>query len=205
MTEMPLLVFTLIEQTTVGAFATLAVLHFMGKVKAGKTSFVISAALAVLAVLGMVASLMHLGQPGRAFNALAGIGSSPLSHEILFFGLFVACVAVYAILAKMEKDAVAKIVGGIGAACGLLAVVFTSVCYMMPGVPAWDSPLTPIQFFLTVAACGIPLCLALEATLEGAVAKKKNLWWGVFAGLLVTQVAMRWFFYSDIVTLVASM
>ena len=83
MTEMPLLVFTLIEQTTVGAFATLIALSFMGKMKAGKTSFVISAALAVLAVLGMVASMTHLGQPLRALNVLSGIGSSPLSLSLI--------------------------------------------------------------------------------------------------------------------------
>lgn len=203
MTEMPLLIFTLIEQTTVGAFATLVIMHFMGKAKVGKTSFVTAAVLFVLAVVGMAASMAHLGQPTRALNVLSGVGSSPLSHEIIFFGAFVVMVTVYAFLAKAEKDGPAKIVGGIGAACGLIAVVFTGICYMMPGVPAWDSLLTPAQFFLTVIACGIPLCLALIATLDGAESKKKLLWWGVFGGLLVTQIAMRYLFFSDIILLIS--
>ncbi len=203
MTEMPLLIFTLIEQMTVGAFATLVVMQFMGKAKAGKTSFVAAAVLCVLALVGMAASMAHLGQPTRALNVLSGVGSSPLSHEIIFFGAFVAMMAVYAFLAKAEKEGPAKIVGCLGAACGLLAVVFTSICYMMPGVPAWDSLLTPAQFILTMVACGVPLCLALVASLDGADSKKKMLWWGVFAGLLLTQGAMRYFFFSDIVVLVA--
>lgn len=203
MTEMPLLIFTLIEQTTVGAFAALVIMHFMGKAKVGKTAFVTAAVLFVLAVAGMAASMAHLGQPLRAMGALRGVGSSPLSHEILFFGAFVVMVAAYAFLAKAEKDGPAKIVGGIGAVCGLIAVIFTGICYMMPGVPAWDSLLTPAQFFLTVVACGVPLYLALTASLEGADSKKKMLWWGVFAGLLLTQIAMRYFFFSDIVLLIS--
>lgn len=203
MTEMPLLIFTLIEQTTVGAFAALVIMHFMGKAKVGKTSFVTAAVLFVLAIAGMAASMAHLGQPLRAMGVLRGVGSSPLSHEIIFFGAFVVMVAAYAFLAKAEKDGPAKIVGGIGAACGLLAVIFTSICYMMPGVPAWDSLLTPAQFFLTVVACGVPLCLALTASLDGADTKKKMLWWGAFAGLLLTQIVMRYLFFSDIVLLIS--
>ena len=114
MTEMPLLIFTLIEQTTVGAFAAMVIMHFMGKAKVGKTAFVTAAVLFVLAVAGMAASMAHLGQPLRALGALRGVGSSPLSHEILFFGAFVVMVAAYAFLAKAEKDGPAKIVGGIG-------------------------------------------------------------------------------------------
>lgn len=214
MTEMPLLIFTLIEQMTVGAFATLVVMHFMGKAKADKATFVIAIVLLVLAVLGMAASMTHLGQPLRAMNVLRGVGSSPLSHEIIFFGGFVALVAVYAVLAKLGKEGPAKVVGLVGAACGVLAIVFTSICYMTPGVPAWNSIMTPAQFVLTVVACGIPLYLALAATFGGADAetdagagakagsKKKLMWWGVFAGLLLTQIAMRYFFFSDIALLV---
>lgn len=203
MTEMPLLVFTLIEQMTVGAFVTLAAMLLMGKAKVGKPAFMTGAVLAVLAVAGMCASLAHLGQPARALNVLQGVGSSPLSHEVLAFGLFVVCAIVFAVLAKLEKAGAAKAVAVVGAVCGLAAVIFTCLCYLLPGVPAWNSVLTPAQFILTVVACGVPLYLALAATFGGSDAegasKKKLTWWGVFAVLLIIQIAMRWMFFGDIV------
>lgn len=208
MTEMPLLVFTLIEQTTVGAFATLAVMLLIGKVKAGKEIFATSVVIAVLAVIGMLVSMAHLGQPLRALNVLAGVGTSPLSHEIVFFGAFVVFIIIYAVLAKFEKTLAAKVVATTGAVLGLVAVAFTSICYMMPGVPAWDSALTPAQFFLTVAACGIPLFFALNATFGSAsprATRTQLIWWGAFVVLLASQIVMRWLFFSDIVVLVATM
>ncbi len=201
MNEMPLLVFTILEQTAVGAFVALVAMRLAGKTdrsvgfKAGMTLF-------ALVVVGMIASLFHLGQPMRAMNVLAGIGSSWLSREILFIGLFAVCALVWALLEKFDKAGAAKAFGVIGAVFGIAAVVSTAAAYMLPGVPAWDSALTPAQFVLTAVVCGIPLYGALSAAFTGS--KKAAVWWVVFAVLLLTQIAMRYVFFSDIVLLIDS-
>ncbi len=199
MEEMPLLIFTLIEQTTVGAFVALVVMHFARKTEK-QDAFKIGIILFALVVIGMIASLFHLGQPMRAMNVMAGLGVSWLSREILFVGLFAVCLLAYALLEKFGKEGAAKAVGVIGALCGIGAVVSTGLAYMLPGVPAWDSIATPLQFILTAVVCGIPLYGALGASFGGS--KKAAAWWIAFVVLLITQIAMRYFFYSDIVLLI---
>lgn len=199
MQEMPLLVFTLLEQTAVGAFVALAVMRIAGKATDGKAAFKIGLIVFALAVVAMGASLFHLGQPMRAVNALRGLGSSWLSREIVFFGAFAAFALVYSLVERTGKEGPAKALAGVGALCGIAALACTSLAYLMPGVPAWDSAATPAQFVLTAVVCGIPLYGALHATLCGG--KKVAVWWAAFAVLLVTQVVMRYLFFSDIVTL----
>lgn len=205
MQEMPLLVFTLLEQTAVGAFAALAALRLAGKAGEGKVAFKIGLTVFAMSVVAMGASMFHLGQPLRAVNVLFGMGSSWLSWEILFFGLFAACALVYALLERADKAGAAKAVGVVGAVCGVMAIVSTAICYTQPGVPAWNSAWTPAQFALTAVACGIPLYGALSATFGGAAAKRAGAWWAAFAVLFVTQIAMRWMFFSDIVTLTSTL
>ena len=225
MNEMPLLIFTLIEQTTVGAFIALVVMQFLGKVEK-KSAFKIAIVLFVLAVLGMIASLFHVGQPLRSLNIMRGLATSWLSREVLLFGLFVLGTLVYALLAKFKGGRAAGIVGIIGAICGLGAVICTGLAYMLPGVPAWDSITTPLQFFLTAVACGISLYAALQASFagaggsagvdaagadagaagadaaRGAQTKRVALWWIVFVVLLISQIAVRYLFFADIVLLI---
>lgn len=200
MQEMPLLIFTLLEQTAIGALITLLIMQFAGKAKTSKTNAIIGYVIVGLGVIAMLASLLHLGQPGRAFNALRGLGTSWLSREILFFALFVVAAIIYAILNWVKKDGIAKVFGIIAAVLGVLSIIATSLSYMVPGVPAWDNAWTPIQFILTVVVCGIPLTLALQKTLDKE--DKAATWWIVFAVLFISQIVMRWLFYSNIELLI---
>ena len=202
MNEMALLIFTLAEQTAVGAFAALVIMHLMGKNEAS-VRFKIGIVTFVVVFVGIIASVFHLGQPLRALNVLAGLGSSWLSREILFIGLFALCVLVYAIFVKLDKDQLAKIIGIVGIVCGIAAVVATSLVYMLPGVPVWDSFTTPLQFFLTAIVCGIPLYGALVATFDGSRNKRAMMtWWIIFIVLLITQVVMRCMFFNNITLLI---
>ncbi len=202
MNEMPLLVFTLAEQTAVGTFSALVVMHALRKNEL-PVRFVVGIVSFVFVLVGIVASVFHLGQPLRALNVFSGLGSSWLSREILFIGLFALCALAYVILAKLDKDMSAKIVGIVGVLCGIAAIACTSLAYMQPGVPAWDSLTTPLQFFLTALVCGIPLYGALAATLGGAKEKRAMLvWWIAFIVLFVTQVGMRYIFFDDITLLI---
>lgn len=206
MHDMPLLVFTLLEQAAIGAFLTLVGMRLAGKAAGGASSFKVGLVLFVLSVVAMGASLFHLGQPLRAVNVMFGLGSSHLSREVLFFGLFVVCVLVYSLLERAGKTSPAKVLGVLGAVGGVLALVSTSLSYLVPGVPAWNTFATPAQFVLTTVVCGVTLYGALAATFaEKRGGRAMGAWWVAFLVLLATQVVMRWFFFADIVTLVSEL
>ncbi len=88
--EWPLILFTVLSQTAVGAFLVLGCVTLSGKlsqdedVRLHRNMFFIW----VLMGLGLIASTMHLGSPLRAFNALNRVGSSWLSNEIFASSLF---------------------------------------------------------------------------------------------------------------------
>jgi DMSO reductase iron-sulfur subunit len=98
-----------------------------------------------LAIAGMAGALLHLGRPAMAWKALRGLRTSWLSREVLLLGVFAAIAVGAAILPALGPVATAAGVGGVYASARL---------YVVPGRPAWDSPLTPIRFFATAAATG---------------------------------------------------
>jgi len=205
MHELPLILFTVLSETAVGMICTLVVLQLMGKIKKGNTVFVIGLVATIIAGVAALCSMGHLGKIDRAINSIMNLGSSWLSREILFVGLFVVAALIYAILGKVgaktaEGEEVAapsstsKIVGIIAAIIGLCLVLITSLCYMLPGVPAWNGALTPIQFFATLA-CGVFLALALKEALEGG--NRVALWLILFVVCLVAFFFLRNWFYSQ--------
>ncbi len=204
MHEMPLVIFTLLEQVALGAFVVLCVLRLRGKLDA-RVGFKTGVVVCAVAVVAMVASLFHLGQPLRAINVMRGLGSSWLSREVLFFVLFTVAIAAYAVLEKLGRDKFARIAAIAGAVFGVLALVSTTICYMQPGVEAWNSIATPAQFVLTTVVAGVPLGLALVRSFEGGAPMKwVALWWAIFVILFATQCVMRYFFFADIVTLTST-
>lgn len=200
MQEIPLLIFTVLEQVLVGALLTLTVMRFMGKLDSD-AGFKSGIVLVIVTIVAVGASLFHLGQPLRAVNVVFGLGSSWLSREILFMGVFGIALVAYVIAERLKYDMAAKVFAAIGSVAGIFAVVATSICYMQPGVPAWDSFLTPLQFMLTLVLAGIPFGLALSYTWDQKKSRNFGICWSVFVVLLCTQFAMRWVFFSDIVTL----
>ncbi|MUK62294.1 dimethylsulfoxide reductase [Aliivibrio fischeri] len=157
--EWPLILFTVLSQTTVGAFLVLGCVTLSGKlsqdedVRLHRNMFFIW----VLMGLGLIASTMHLGSPLRAFNALNRVGSSWLSNEIFASSLFFAAGGFYWLLKVVNKgsDALKKglllisMVIGIGFMYAMIKV------YLINTVPTWNSIYTPIMFLLTMAISGL--------------------------------------------------
>jgi anaerobic dimethyl sulfoxide reductase subunit C (anchor subunit) len=84
-------------------FIVLGVLHWFAVRKAGLEQADRLADYALLAIgpvllLGMGASTLHLGTPNTAYRAVANLGSSWLSREILCGTLFAVAGAVFAFL-----------------------------------------------------------------------------------------------------------
>jgi formate dehydrogenase iron-sulfur subunit len=107
------------------------------------------------ASVALPASLLHLGRPAMAWKALRGLRRSWLSREVLFFGLLAVTTSVVVV---MPTGATA----GVALAMGVAGVYSSGRLYVVPGRPAWNTPLTIASFLLSGAATG-PL-LAMTVT-----------------------------------------
>jgi DMSO reductase iron-sulfur subunit len=113
----------------------------------------------VAAAVALPASLFHLGRPLHAYKALRGLRSSWLSREVLAFGVFTAVAAAAAFTGSRPVIATALVAGVVG-------VYASGRLYVVPGRPAWNSPLTIVQFMATAVAIG-PLVGAAVVTDDG--------------------------------------
>ncbi|MHB1161136.1 MAG: dimethyl sulfoxide reductase anchor subunit family protein [Chloroflexota bacterium] len=95
-------------------------------------------ALLALALLALAASLLHLGRPFRAYRALLHFSTSWLSREVILFGLFLPCLAAYALpLAPLGQSARSAL-GALAAILGFLSLVATGKVYSLPSRPCWN-------------------------------------------------------------------
>jgi DMSO reductase anchor subunit len=135
------------------------------------------AALALaLVAAGLLASLLHLGQPRRFLKAFKEWRSSWLSREAM---LAVATLAVFTLFAALWLAGLrTRLLGVPAAALALATVVATAMIYaQMRSVPRWRSPATPLLFLFFALAGG-----ALLAGAPGPAA------W-LLGGLGLAQVA----------------
>lgn len=122
---------------------------------------------AFLAVAALVGATFHLGRPAVAHKALRNLRRSWLSREVALLSLFALLVPAALVVPAVSPVASAVGLGGVYASARL---------YLVPGRPAWNSWLTIVRFFATVAALGgagsglpalaaVGMTLALGATL----------------------------------------
>jgi formate dehydrogenase iron-sulfur subunit len=149
----PLVWLTLLTQAAVGASLT-------ADDAAGRLTA------AVLAAVALAVSLLHLGRPLHAWKALRNLRRSWLSREVALFGAYggLAGLAVGIPAARP----LAAVVGAAG-------VYASGRLYMVPGRPAWCTPLTLARFAATAVALG---GFVTAHSVVGVV--------GVIAGLLTT-------------------
>ena len=98
-----------------------------------------------VALLGFIASATHLGTPANALHVFAGVGTSPLSNEVLSAVVFLFLSSSYWMAAFKVNfpDALAK--PWLVAAClaGIALLACTSQAYAVRTVPTWNTPYTP--------------------------------------------------------------
>ena len=85
--EWALVIFTILGQMSVGAFLVFLVVYFFAARKAGREEAERLSDFSLLAIgpvliLGMVASVLHLGNVMNAYRAVANLGSSWLSRAM---------------------------------------------------------------------------------------------------------------------------
>lgn len=161
MKERPLILFTLLIQLSVGAFLTLSGLYLLILDKAGMATankLVSSGFLAIgpLVILGMLASLFHLGAPRNAYRALLNWRSSWLSREILFTLLFAFSGAIFSFLQwyQFGSSSIRILLGGFTSLFGVASVYSMARLYMLRTLSNWNVNNTLLSFFTTTFLLG---------------------------------------------------
>jgi len=121
------------------------------------------AALALgLCSAGLLASLLHLGQPRRFLKAFSQWRSSWLSREAV---LAMATLKLFALDTALRVLADIRLapLGWLAAALALATVLATAMIYaQMKSVPRWRSPFTPLVFLSAALAGGAILADAMD-------------------------------------------
>lgn len=167
----PLTVMLVLTQLAVG---TLVVLLALASASAGGTVDAASGAVTlttlVAAVLGLGASVSHLGRPLQAWRAVLGFRHSWLSREIVAFGAFAPLAAATAAghLGVPVLRAQVGWLGPVTGVVGLVGVATSVLVYAVTGRRWWSMPRVGARFALTTALTGSATVLAV-ATVTAAV------------------------------------
>ena len=154
--ELPMILFTVIGQMSVGAFWVLGVIHVYGYSKKMSPQVVDRItntglyAAGPLLVLGFVAAFFHLGDPLNALNTLRHVASSWQSREIasgIAYG-----VAGFAFASSQWfgwfSRGVRQVLAALTALAGfLLVATMAGTYYSVETIPAWHHPAVWVFFF----------------------------------------------------------
>lgn len=166
-----LILFTLLTKTVVGAFVTLAIVHWRMS-RAGERETADGLArrslplLGSLLVLAVLVSLAHLPNPLRAGYAFGNLATSWLSREVLLVCLVAGSGAVLGLMLwrSWGSGSVRRTLAALTGALGLALIFAMSRVYMLATVPPWDRLATPLAFFSTTALLGVLTITALFST-----------------------------------------
>lgn len=174
--ELPLAIFTTLAPIGAGGFVGLAALLFAGAVpetKFKKADIVALVAL-ILTCVGFLASTMHVANAGHIMGAFSGIGSSPMSNEVLCGIVFVVVAAIYVILAWTGKLAAGARKGfaAVVAIIGIVFMIMAALAYMIPTIATWNTALTVAEILgIGIVGAAAFAALTLALTDEGSAAK----------------------------------
>jgi Fe-S-cluster-containing dehydrogenase component/DMSO reductase anchor subunit len=162
--HLPLVFMLVLTQMSVGAIVVDQVLTWIAPpaIALGGTKAVHSAAALILGMIGLGASVLHLGRPKYALRAIIGLRTSWLSREIFAFGVFAVLAMLHAgmlWLASGPTEGMARAVGMAAAVSGVAAVFCSVMIYASTRRPFWSAGRTALKFFLTSALLGMPVAL----------------------------------------------
>ena len=194
--ELPLVVFTTLAPIGAAGFIAFALAAFSAEYADGQAQRVDKMSLAPFAValVGFAASMLHLANPLAAMGAIAGIGRSPLTNEIVVGGVFMVAAAVYVVLAFTGKLAgVRRPLGAVVAVLAMVFCAFVGFAYMIPTVSSWNSVMLPVEIvgYALVGGCAFG-ALALVgggAAAGGGAGTGKALRIAAVAGAVLAVVA----------------
>jgi anaerobic dimethyl sulfoxide reductase subunit C len=175
-----LIVFTLIMQLSVGIILLydlfLLVPVALKKEKLPLRFRLVLLVALILAVIGMVFSILHLGNPSAAVKTLANLNNSWLSREILLVLVFTGLLVIVTTLQFRFPSSIRsyKLLLDLTAITGVVLVYAMSRIYLLPAVPAWNSIFTPLGFFMATILSGSGFLLLFQLH-KGSWASQKAL------------------------------
>lgn len=160
--ELPLALFTTIGTVGAGAFIYLCLAIFTQRFTSEELERIDKFTWVpfVFLLVATVCAFFHLTQPLHAPFILLHI-MSPMTIEILVFGLAVALILVYLLLAKFGKlnDGLRKALIALCALSAIVVGVFMGLAYKVATIPVWAAAHTPIMMVGFVLAGGAALGL----------------------------------------------
>ncbi len=208
--EDPLVIFTLITQAVVGAFAVLFLAPQLGLDSLGAAAHPVAYpvtlfGLIALQTFALVISTLHLGRPHRFYRAFNNLRYSPVSREVVAVAVFYNLLGVYAVLTGVPQLFAwlpAGLVDGIRAASGWLALAagpvslyFMQRIYRIPARPFWNHWQVLTSFYASMLTLGPILAALVFAPLlasQGLPYAEVLRWLAVpvLAGLLLESVGL---------------
>jgi DMSO reductase anchor subunit len=155
----------------------------------------------VLATVGLLCSLGHLGKPGRAWRAFSQWRTSWLSREgVLASATFVPALA-FGAFAYWGGSAAARwlmpVAGALLAICAAATVLCTAMIYAsLKPIPAWRHPLVVPVYLLFALLTGLALLFTLTYALLGRTTPGLVLTALAIVAALV--VALKWRYWLQI-------
>lgn len=147
-----LVLFTILIQTAVG----MLVISEIGRLKNGTEGHAQNwqaPSVCLLAALGLVMSLSHLGTPSHSVFTILNLGTSWLSREILTVGGFFGLVLVLTVM-RRKNPASGTPVAVAAMIVGLIAIAVMTNVYLLKAVPGWNTVATALSFFGTTLLAG---------------------------------------------------
>lgn len=193
MHELPLVIFTVFSQIAVGAMFTLWIIDLKGGVSNNKVGQGLAISIFAIALVAILSSIFHLGQPFQAYKALVHVQTSWLTREIWLFSLMLLTMIGYIFTWSEGKENKRRIAGAISSLFGLIAVMASAMIYVLPAMPAWNN-FSPIFFFVMTGVLLGPLYVSV--VLYFFDKKSINIW--KIAPLMALVYAMSSFFYITV-------
>jgi DMSO reductase anchor subunit len=116
-----------------------------------------------------------------------------LSREVLLFSLFAAVASAYSAALWFGVHGTAAL-GALTALLGLAGVYASARLYLVPGRPAWNSPFTMAEFFLTTEILG---SVAAALLTHGAPLARSAVTLAGFIALVLGGVKFIWLLRSE--------
>ncbi|TVR41048.1 MAG: hypothetical protein EA394_06800 [Bacteroidia bacterium] len=169
--DWPLVFFTLISQISVGILLSGFFLWISLK-NSDASSLEIFKKLLLIAGLGtmvvaLILSFLHLANPQHAIYAFSNLRASWLSREIILASMYLLTLAIC--FASLQYNIPHRnLFGPIFLASlifGIFLVWSMARVYMIPTVPLWNTPATPIAFFHSTIILGAGATLVILSLL----------------------------------------
>lgn len=205
MHELPLLIFTLLVQGSVGMTLFLALSARAGsRVPEVKPQLLPGMLIACVAGgLGLVVSTLHLGYPLNAFNALRHIASSWLSREIVFASLYLAALGLCTLVMLVRKQLIPLLLP-VATVLGLIDVWCMSAIYAHTSVITWSHFNTWLMFYGAVGVLGAVALAWLPMLKARSVARERQSVMRFAAAMVVAIVAIRLLAQPDYIAYLAN-